>query len=130
MNNSIILEDHTISQVRNTSTSVGNTPMHYSRSVLNTDSDELVAPSVAFVGEMIISETSHGARNTGCFFHFVTHPDKARGTSYRHIDVVTTEEVVHVERLSLMQRDRQVLQSYLRGVACRHWSLARRHHQP
>ena len=130
MNSSIILEDDTISQVRNTSLSISNTPMHYSRSVLNTYSDELVTPAVAFVGEMIVSETSHGARNTSCFLHFGTHTDKARGTSYRHIDVVTTEEIIHVEGLCLMQRDRQVLQSYLRGVACRHWSFARRHHQP
>lgn len=85
-----------------------NTPPN-NRTVANSaESNKFISPSVSLMLHMITSQS--GLRNRLSFveFEFLSHEHKIWSSNQTVVKIVTTENIISIERLSLLQRNWEI----------------------
>ena len=123
-NRSIILDHDLITNIRNEMSCIRTTPTHVSRVFNHIQSHQHLSPSVSHMSQMIVSQTFLRLLQLGLSLDFWTKVDEVWLARDRNVQIVTTEDVIHIENLGLFKRDGPVIKSNSRRVAGRDWYFA------
>ena len=103
---------------------VADTPVDDSLVAVDADSHQHSSPSVAHMGVVVVPQPRHRFVHSSRLLNFWAEVDEIWLTGDGKVDVVSTEELIEVELLGLVQGNRPILQSDLGRVAGRDGGLA------